>query len=483
MKKVLLLCVFSFTLVFANTVTLLDLKQEGKDWKVEVNINPAVTIDKAIVNNEQNSSVVDFKTDIDTAIYFLIDTSIPMKKGFKKGILPLLSDMERIKQPKEKWIVSYFDNDLHVIYDDEKTNSDIVANILPLISVQGQRTELWRNTQVALKDLSQRVSPRKILVLLSDGDAEDTSAYTREDVITMANDAGIRIASLSYRDTIGTQNLRKISEETAGAFWKADKVSQQLTLDFYREFMRFVRSQGHVIVPSDLIHPTKTGKQDLNITLEHGVKISLLSITVDTEKIVPPKPKPTPKVKVKPIAATPVKSDMQVFFDKYKLYLAAAAVLLLLLLLFFLLRKKEEPILDEAEETIVNNAPEADEKTKVSPSVGLAYFESLDGKKYKIYKLPSNIGKSPSNDVIIDGQYISRQHATIFHKDGYYYITDNNSANGVKINGKKISTPERIENGIKVSFGPYETVFRTIGGGITPASAPEVNSEKTTWNR
>jgi len=272
-----------------------------------------VTVDKTTISDGNNSVSTDFKADIDTAIYFLIDTSIPMKNGFDKGVKPLLSEMERVKQPKEKWIVSYFDNDLHVIYDDEITNTDTVGNILKLMTVHGQRTELWRNTQVAIKDLSQRSSSRKILVLISDGDAEDTSAYTREDVIRLADDANIRIVSLSYRDTIGTQNLRKISEDTSGAFWKADKKTHKLTTSFYRDFMKFIRSQGIVVIPHTMIQPTKTGKQDLNITFEHEGSSSLLSVTVDTEKIVPPKPKPKakPPVKVKP----PVKSDLQLFFD------------------------------------------------------------------------------------------------------------------------------------------------------------------------
>ena len=247
MKKVLLLCVFSITLVFANTATLLELKQVGKDWTAEVDINPAVVVDKTVVNNDQNSSNADFKTDIETAVYFLIDTSIPMKNGFKKGIRPLLTEMEKIKQPKEEWIVSYFDNDLHVVYDDAKNNTGELENLLKAVPVKGQRTELWRNTQVALKELSQQSSPRKILVLLSDGDAEDTSAYTREDVIKMAKDAHIRIVSLSYRDTIGTQNLRKISEDTSGAFWKADKATHQLPSGFHRNFIKFIRSQGFVV--------------------------------------------------------------------------------------------------------------------------------------------------------------------------------------------------------------------------------------------
>ena len=149
-----------------------------------------------------------------------------------------------------------------------------------------------------------------------------------------------------------------------------------------------------------------------------------------------------------------------------------------------LLRNPEvKTIIEVVEETRVNSPAIYDEKTQISPSVELAYFESLDGKRYKIYKLPSNVGKSPTNDIIIDGQYISRQHATIFHKDGYYYISDNNSANGVKVNGKKIGTTERIQNGTKVSFGPYETVFNTIDNGIMPIQNTELDSEKTTWNR
>ncbi len=479
MKKVLFLSIFSISMLFANTVSLVDLSKNGKDWKAEVTINPAVVVDKTIVSNEQNSSESDFKTDLDTTVYFLIDTSIPMKKSFNKGIKPLLSEMERSKQPKEKWVVSYFDNDLHVIYDDEKNKDTLITDLLDSVPVKGQRTELWRNTQVALKELSQRSSPRKILVLLSDGDAEDTSAYTREDVIKMANDSHIRIVSLSYRDTIGTQNLRKISEDTSGAFWKANKTTYKLPSDFHREMIKFVRSQGVVTIPVELMHPTKTGKQDLNITFEHGSEKSLLSVTVDTEKIVPPKPTPPPATSTQP--AKPAKSDMQIFFDKYKLYLAGAAVLLLLVLLYFLLRKKEEPEPEVIPEPTIVNGTAIDEPTRVAPREPVAYFESLDGTRHDVYKFPSTIGKSDTNDIVIQGQYISRQHATLIHKDGYFYIADNNSANGVKVNGKKINMQERITNGVKVSFGPYETVFHAEGASAEPM--PSVNDEKTRLNR
>ena len=487
MKRVLIVLIVSMGILFANTVTLVDLSKSGNDWKADVVINPPVVVDKTIVSNESNSSETDFITDMDTTVYFLIDTSIPMKKSFKKGIKPLLGELERSKQPKEKWIVAYFDTDLHIIYDDDKGETGSIADKLKKVPVKGQRTELWRNTQEALKELSQRSSPRKILVLLSDGEAEDTSAYTREDVIKIANDAHIRIVSLSYRDTIGTQNMRKISEETSGAFWKANKISQKLPADFPREMIKFVRSQGIVTIPSELIHPTKSGKEDLNITFEHQNATSMLTVTVDTEKIEPPKPavkKPQVHTQPKPaVKLQPVKSDMQVFLEKYKFYLLGAGVLLLLIILYFLLRKKPEPTVEEP--TVEPEQPVAPEepKTTIAPQEPLAYFESLDGTRHEVFKFPSTIGKSATNDIVIPGQYISRQHATIIHKDGYFYITDNNSSNGVKVNGRKINMQERISNSDKISFGPYETVFRVVGMESAPAAAVRNDDEKTRLNR
>jgi len=40
---------------------------------------------------------------------------------------------------------------------------------------------------------------------------------------------------------------------------------------------------------------------------------------------------------------------------------------------------------------------------------------------------------------------------------------------------------ERISNGAKVSFGPYETVFRVVGVSVAPE--PGANDEKTRLNR
>jgi hypothetical protein len=515
MKRFFFLLVLSFGLIYANDVTLLKIDKKNDVWRAEVVISPPVIVDRVIVNSEGNSSEADFKTDLPTAVFFLIDTSIPMKRAYKKGIVPLLLDMGRVREPKERWTIAYFDTDMHIVFDDGDSSPEELGNVLKSIPVKGKRTELWRNAQSAVRKLSEMPEERKILVLLSDGDAEDTSAYTREDLIKMANAEHIRIASIAYRDTIGSQNLRKIAEETHGIFWKADRSSHKLPIDFHRDMVKFIRSQGIVTIPSTLLHATRSGSQELEILFEHAGESSSVKLTVETEKRTPPAPKPKPKVKpaapVKPVQAKPSKpdkahpsqkahppkvdkSDFQIFLEKYKLYLAIVGVLLLFLVLYLIFaRKKDDMAFEEEREkegdgkTVSVEMPgmnQKEEATIIAPSQPIAYFEAFDGAQHAVFQLPADIGKSATNDVVIDRQYVSRKHAVLTHRDGYFFIADNNSSNGVIINGKRIQVPTRLEDGSRVGFGPYETVFRIVTDGKTVerSGMERDDSEKTRFN-
>ncbi len=49
------------------------------------------------------------------------------------------------------------------------------------------------------------------------------------------------------------------------------------------------------------------------------------------------------------------------------------------------------------------------------------------------------MGRSIDNDIILEGDDVSRHHAEIKLKGGHYVLTDLNSANGTRVNGKPIS--------------------------------------------
>ena len=70
--------------------------------------------------------------------------------------------------------------------------------------------------------------------------------------------------------------------------------------------------------------------------------------------------------------------------------------------------------------------------------------ESGDNKKIKIDRYPFRIGrKSDENDYAVRKKGISRRHLCIEEQDGAFYVTDDNSTNGVKVNGKKIKAGEK----------------------------------------
>jgi protein-tyrosine phosphatase len=68
------------------------------------------------------------------------------------------------------------------------------------------------------------------------------------------------------------------------------------------------------------------------------------------------------------------------------------------------------------------------------------------------------IGRQYDNQVVIDGECVSRQHAMLTIADNTLQISDLNSKNGVRVNGKKIVT-SKLENGDTLKIGVCDIVF------------------------
>ena len=61
-----------------------------------------------------------------------------------------------------------------------------------------------------------------------------------------------------------------------------------------------------------------------------------------------------------------------------------------------------------------------------------------------------NIGRLASNDIIINGRYVSDQHAVICKEDGSCFITDLGSVFGTFVNGERISGRVQITRKDKI---------------------------------
>jgi pSer/pThr/pTyr-binding forkhead associated (FHA) protein len=66
-------------------------------------------------------------------------------------------------------------------------------------------------------------------------------------------------------------------------------------------------------------------------------------------------------------------------------------------------------------------------------------FNSTVLKELKIDQDEIIIGRDSGNDIQIDNEAVSREHAKIISGPNYYLIEDLNSTNGTFVNGKKIN--------------------------------------------
>ena len=57
------------------------------------------------------------------------------------------------------------------------------------------------------------------------------------------------------------------------------------------------------------------------------------------------------------------------------------------------------------------------------------------------------VGRGKNNDEVLNDSTVSRNHLEIFFgDDGLVVVTDLNSANGTTVNGKKITTPTKLDS-------------------------------------
>ncbi|MCA9264602.1 MAG: response regulator [Planctomycetales bacterium] len=101
---------------------------------------------------------------------------------------------------------------------------------------------------------------------------------------------------------------------------------------------------------------------------------------------------------------------------------------------------------------------------------------SAGGNAILLTKCRVIIGKEPSCDVVLDSPDISRHHCLLYIHEGWWYVKDLNSRNGVKVNNHAVEQ-RRVNPGYTLRFGHFE--FRLdyspheLGAvGVTPPVDP-----------
>ncbi len=77
------------------------------------------------------------------------------------------------------------------------------------------------------------------------------------------------------------------------------------------------------------------------------------------------------------------------------------------------------------------------------------------------------LGRSSDNQIVVQDSQASRHHATIFVQAGQFYIQDEGSTNGTRLNGKRVAGPQPLQVGDRIRIGNTEFVVQL--GAAAPA--------------
>jgi ABC transport system ATP-binding/permease protein len=118
------------------------------------------------------------------------------------------------------------------------------------------------------------------------------------------------------------------------------------------------------------------------------------------------------------------------------------------------------------------------EKAEMPRLVGLS--GTIKGKEFYLMRTDVKVGRSEDNDLAIDHQSMSRQHARFACDGAEWKVIDNNSANGVHVNGEPYAI-SAVRPGDTIELGHLK--FRFCGPGEKFGVASETKEEPRTGLR
>ncbi len=99
------------------------------------------------------------------------------------------------------------------------------------------------------------------------------------------------------------------------------------------------------------------------------------------------------------------------------------------------------------------------------------------GQRRQFSLSPLTIGRAETNDLVLAGLLISRNHAQIMYEHGDFVIYDRDSTNGTYVNGQRVAA-HPLSHGDRIQIGPYVLEFLLArqpksAAALTPSPAPE----------
>lgn len=329
---------------------------------------------------------------------------------------------------------------------------------LESVGSQSGASELLRNIVDALPLLTATPGKRKILLVFSNGDFQDT-AYTVGEVsakLKQANVVFVGVAPGNSADDIAlAQSLRRMAQDTSGEFLTV----QQGGPKKLKDYLAF----GGVISFEPIA-------ADMKIEADVGKPVSAAyktTLPVVAAAASPGSPADTKSEPPKPLDYTSPREIYNAFLTWLResvrnqiIFAGGAVAVILVLLLVVRLASRRRPVPQQPDLSPLPHVDAAPSSAaEIKPVIG--WLEFLDGNQTRepIRSRATRIGRYSDNDIVLKNTSVHRQHAVIREdQGGGLVIVDMDTTNGVYVNGERVKSA-KLKQGDVIELGEVRMRF------------------------
>ncbi len=369
-------------------------------------------------------------------LMFVVDNSGSMRKNDPEFITPKVVNAFARQLPQNAHMgMVLFDRSAKLLEPLTSMDTDQAqqrwAASLSRIDYKGQFTNSAVGFERALYELKDkgRKEAQKGIVFITDGITDtgdprkdqELNQWLRQDFAAESKELGVRIFGIAFTDAADFVLIQALASRTEGEYYRTYDASEILgVLDDILTYL-----QPPKPLPPQAPQPLATLPEPQKQTASEAERI-------ETEK----------------------HDDATSGVDLFNLILALLTTAVALGIAFLYVKQYRSKRKSDEEEAGRRKQPEA-------------YLEDLDRvtgqekNRIEITKRHTTIGRDQRNDITIVKPTISSFHATIEFKNVAYYIEDQRSTNGTKLNGKTLQAnlPLRLKSGDSIDFSTFHFKF------------------------
>lgn len=386
------------------------------------------------------------------SVLFMLQIVEPQRARTAQQMADAVLKIAEARDGNRRFAAYSFANDLNLLagFDAGKPDFDRAVRAQRPVALP---TQLYQNVLEAIDRLAKENSERKAIIILGDGNSDDTG-YEHDQVVKAAKQAGVVIHALGFVETAADlpkfQLLRRLADDTGG-FRREIRFAREGRFEITPKFARDVLENGGTVKIS-LREPPGPLTVTLNADLGNG-----RSDTADHTVTIPEPPKPpaeTTTPQPAPPQTLPEKAAAWLRDNHFIGYAIGIGFLLASLgfLLFAFGRRRPAPV-----------ASTAAGGPKNSQGIVYGWLEMLDGNatRHPLNMTNVRIGRHRDNDVCLQNDSISRRHAVLHYNADHkrFVITDLGTQNGVVVNNVRQNSHE-LSDGDLIELGEVRLRFR-----------------------